>query len=190
MKKLILFLLIQLAASNNLNRSDYCYDQGVCTGEYHYSCIESLCSKDMYKCQAFKFLTLVVGYIKNEKANRALDMFASLISECPVWDPKYVCLNDAICYHDVMIPFRLAITSKMIIRKRIKCKCTGNLVYTCGKGQEYCATDKRACDRLNTTSVGINRCKNWKTLSLLFKSILLYRSLFWIKFISVFIVMF
>lgn len=157
---MISFLLIQLVASMKIKPIDYCYHSKTCSNEFSYSCSAGLCSRTKLSCQGFKLWAIISYKIKKESADRALEEFFHLIQDCPAWSPSSVCLNDAVCYHDVNIPYRFKLSGKTPpIRKQNKCKCTGKYSYTCGRGQNYCALDKGACHGLNAFVPGIKKCK-------------------------------
>ena len=156
MKKFIFFLLIQLVINKKIQLSEYCYSDEACTGIHHYQCSEILCSKDKLSCQGFKLWE--ISQIKSAKADRALEKFTQLIHECPPWNPKDVCLNSAVCYRDVRIPYRLMNSGKIVIRKPTKCECKEKYSHSCGKDKVYCTKDKGACDWLNTTVANFAKC--------------------------------
>lgn len=125
MKIKVIILLVQFICANKIiKQSDFCFGKE-CTGEYNYTCTEGFCSKDRLSCQELKLWSIISSHIRNERADRALDLFLRLIQDCPSWNPKYVCLNSAICYSDVQIPHRLMNTVRIVIRKPTKCEYKG-----------------------------------------------------------------
>ena len=103
---------------------------------------------------------MVVDKLKNKKADTAFQLFVISVKKCLPWSQNEVCLNNAHCHYKVNIPHRFMTSNHVTYLNRIKCKCVGKYSYICGKNQKYCATNKGACDRLNTTSTKIKKCKN------------------------------
>ena len=160
MKKLIFFLLIQFVINNTIYQYDFCFEQEACTGKHDFSCLSGLCSRDALSCQSLKLWAIINNHIRKEQAGRTLERFLLLIEECQRWNSSQICLNNAICYQNFKIPYRLLNGGKKINPKPTKCKCTyGKYRHTCGKEQNYCATDKAACKSVVHWTTEIMKCK-------------------------------
>lgn len=158
MKIIFFFLLIQIVRSSEIvSPANHCYAKEKCRGEYFFSCTDSICSKDKSNCKSLRLWYSII--YKHPTVEKSLIKFLSLINECPKWDPKSVCLNNAVCYYHLQIPFRLTNSANIVVRKKTKCECKGKYGFTCDKGKAYCSVDKEACDQFNITVSGIISCR-------------------------------
>jgi hypothetical protein len=155
MKIVILFFLVQFVTNKLIQKSNYCFESKECSKEHYYKCSENICSKYKHSCKELKLWAMMIDHSKNMPAFREYEKFFQSIKKCPNRNPSNVCLNNAICYQTAWQ------IGKVLIHKRIKCKCIEKYNYTCQKDkQSYCSIDKEACQKLNATQMNIKNCKN------------------------------
>jgi hypothetical protein len=159
MKVIIFFLLIQFVLNKRIQESNYCFDSKGCSKEYHFKCSGNVCSKNKLSCQSLKLWAIAKNHINTEKANRTFGIFFQMIKMCPKWNPNDVCLNNAVCHQNTLLPHRMWLIGKISIIKETKCKCIEKYIYTCGKDQKYCSIDEGGCQRMNASEPKIKNCK-------------------------------
>jgi hypothetical protein len=156
MKKMILLILYFVAfiECNKYKISEICYPKArkkiECHGQYNYNCNNSVCTKNKYTCEMMSLFSGLKGeYLKKYKS------VLNVIKKCPEppinkWKPNDVCLNTKDCVSTLM-----SIWSFNRIKQK-ECKCRGKYDYRCN--QDYCALNKRACERLKKNINGIKKC--------------------------------
>lgn len=164
MKIFILLIVIQFASNKRIQPIDYCFDLKGCSKQYHYKCSENLCSKNKLSCQSLKLWGVKVDRFENVNAFKAFEKFFQSIRECPKWNLSDVCLNNGVCFKNILQPHRQWLIGKISIKKKTKCECNGKYSYTCEndliKDWNYCSIDKGACLRMNSTELAIKECDN------------------------------
>ena len=160
MKIFLFFILIQFVVNKRIESSDYCIDSKGFSKEYLYKCSDNLYSINELTCYQYKLWAMIRNLITIKNMNRKFKKFFKSIKKCPKWNPNDVCLNDEICFENILLPHRLWLIGRVSTRKESKCKCIGKYSYTCGLDNNYCSIDKGACKRLNASEINIKKCKN------------------------------
>jgi hypothetical protein len=146
MLKIIFLSITFICSINCLEIGDFCLKTSPtkCEGKHKIDCGNGLCSKYAYSC----------AVITNEQKNN--ETFKTKIKECATskykWNPNDVCLNSKMCISNAI---RLWSFNQI---KEIECRCKGKYVFRCVN--DYCASDKRACDDLkqHQMKIKIKKC--------------------------------
>lgn len=160
--KLIYFLVL-IKILESIKETDFCYKTKIdnkliyCHDKHSFICVHDICSIDINACQRlviFSTMTLTREGFYKDKYKK----FKSRILNCTEptkykWNPKDVCLNTKNCAKPSYYR-RSSLIS-------YKCKCTGKYSFNCNN--DYCASNKRACQGLKNKQLSkVTKCKALK----------------------------
>lgn len=150
LKEICLNCEIPMAKSTN---TFICEKYSKCNGKYSYECAQDHCTIDKTSCHEYVALSVLSKIYRNDKFNRLI----TRIQECSrliEWNSHHYCSRSAFCTYSY--PKNLRPLMAHMAFREASCRCKKPYQFECDA--TYCASDKRACEKIYSRMFKIKSC--------------------------------